>query len=101
MSKTHPGNGYLESWDSEVQIITLRKPLRLHFNKTNQGVDAFCRNPQLVGSGSTREKALEMLFDHLLIDYYEFSLNPGPQSEEDECYGRKLKLIFNAEKNKY
>jgi hypothetical protein len=89
---------YLESIDSQIQIITLRKPLNITIKKSCLGVDVFCPALHLIGSGDSQEHALQMFFDHLFIDYYDLSLNPGVQSPEDEAYGRKLKLFFNSEK---
>ena len=88
----------LESWSSHVDVIRLRKPLEVKIRASVLGYDIFCRSPQLVGSGETIERALQMLFDHMMIDYYEYSLNPGLQSPDDVCYGRRLKAFFNSEK---
>lgn len=85
-----------ERWSTQVEFIRLLHPLSVKISKGNQGYDVFCKNPQLVGSGNTLALALEMFFDHLLIDYYEHSLNPGEQTVESAEYGKKLRKFFNA-----
>jgi hypothetical protein len=85
-----------ERWSSQVEVLTLKHCLPLRLSKGSNGFDVFCKPLKIVGSGNTLEKAMEMFFDHLIVEYYEYSLNPGVQSADDEAYGRKLKKLFNT-----
>jgi hypothetical protein len=89
---------YSEKWNSQVEVIRLRKSLPLKIRKNATGYTIFCKPYEVVGDGDTLERAMQMLFDHLMLDYYEYSLNPGPQCQDDCAHGRKLKLLFNTEK---
>lgn len=86
----------VKRWSSQVEAICLLHPLKIRISGNNQGWDVFSKSPKIVGSGNTIALALQMFFDHLLIDYYEYSLNPGTQNIDDEIYGKRLKKLFNT-----
>jgi type II secretory pathway component PulF len=85
------------SWSSNVDFIPLRRPLKLRIRQDNNEIAVFCKEfPGMIGSGKDLAQALEMFFDHLMIDYYEHSLNPGRQSIEQKFYGEKIRRFFNG-----
>ena len=88
-----------KSWPSTVDAIPLRHPLRIRVNKNAHGYTVRCKAFRLIGDGSTLRLALQMLYDHLLIDYYEYSLNPGPSTVDERAYGRRLRALFNDERS--
>ncbi len=92
----NPTPDVLERWSSQVELIKLKHPIPVRIAKGSTGFDVFCKPLHLVGSGNTMEKALEMFFDHLMMDYYEHSLNPGEQNHEDEEHGKRLRRFFNT-----
>jgi hypothetical protein len=85
-----------ECWGTHLAAIPLRLALTVKIKHHSGGYDVFNKSFQLVGSGSTLKGALEVFFDHLLTDYYEFSLNPGPQGPDDRAFGLRLRSLFNS-----
>lgn len=88
-----------KTWESQIGAIPLRSSLTLRIKKSATSVDIFCKDfSGVIGSGPTAAEALEMFFDHLIISYYEYSLNPGPLTECDRLFGIRVKKLFNRER---
>jgi hypothetical protein len=87
---------------STVNAIPLRRSISIKVRQDNNGVDVFSKEfPGMVGSGEDLERALQMFFDHLMIDYYDYSLNPDQDlNENDRLYGVRLKRLFNSERRR-
>lgn len=83
-------------WSSQVEFIRLKKPIEVNIREGMTGFDVFNKTFGVVGSGKTVEDAMDMFFDHLMLEYYEHSLNPGVQSPDEQHFGKRLRKLFNT-----
>lgn len=83
-------------WSSQVEFIRLRHPLKVRITQSATGAVVKNLEFNLLGDGNTIEHAMDMLVEKLILDYYEFGLNPGPQSESDRCYGDRVRKLFTS-----